>query len=82
MPDACDCGSDRPTARCPILERAVAIWPDYARAWQLLAEAYAAQGDVAAAEEAKRKEQAATSRAVARTSRYNRGSLLLAVSST
>ena len=29
----------------PLLERAVAIWPDYARAWEMLAEAYAATGD-------------------------------------
>jgi hypothetical protein len=39
----------------PLLERAVAIRPDYARAWELLAEAYAAVGDTSRAEDARRR---------------------------
>lgn len=45
----------------PLLERAVALWPDYARAWQLLAEAYAEGGDAVRAEEARRRAAAAAS---------------------
>jgi tetratricopeptide (TPR) repeat protein len=51
-------------ARAP-LERAVAIWPDYAGAWRLLAEVYAAQGDATRAVEAKARADAAASRAAA-----------------
>jgi len=47
----------------PLLERAVAIWPDYARAWELLAETYGASGDRARAEDARRQAEAAASRA-------------------
>lgn len=39
----------------PLLEEAVAIWPDYARAWELLADAYTVVGDEARAETAKRR---------------------------
>jgi tetratricopeptide (TPR) repeat protein len=49
----------------PLLERAVAIWPDYARAWALLAEAYEASGDPARAEDARRRTNEAASRATA-----------------
>jgi len=49
----------------PLLERAVAIWPDYARAWELLAEAYAASGEGARAEDARRQARDAASRATA-----------------
>jgi hypothetical protein len=47
----------------PLLEKAVAIRPDYARAWELLAEAYAASGDRARAEDARRRAKDAASRA-------------------
>lgn len=46
----------------PLLERAVGIWPDYARAWEMLGEAYAAAGDGARAEEARRRGREAASR--------------------
>ena len=39
----------------PLLERAVAIWPDYAKAWGYLAEAYAVSGDEARAADARRR---------------------------
>jgi hypothetical protein len=48
----------------PPLESAVAIWPDYARAWELLADAYTATGDAARAADAKRRANAAASQAV------------------
>jgi hypothetical protein len=47
----------------PLLERAVAIRPDYARAWELLAEAYGAVGDEARAEDARRRAHDAASQA-------------------
>jgi tetratricopeptide (TPR) repeat protein len=47
----------------PPLERAVAIWPDYARAWELLADAYTATGDTARAADARRRANAAASQA-------------------
>jgi len=47
----------------PLFERAVAIWPDYAAAWRLLADTYAAMGDPARAEEARARAEAAASRA-------------------
>jgi tetratricopeptide (TPR) repeat protein len=47
----------------PLLEQAVSIWPDYANAWRLLAEAYAASGDAARADGAMRREREAASRA-------------------
>jgi tetratricopeptide (TPR) repeat protein len=46
----------------PLLEKAVAIRPDYARAWQLLADAYEASGDRARAEDARRRAQDGASR--------------------
>lgn len=42
-----------------LLERAVALWPEYAGAWRLLSDAYAAQGDPARAAEAAARAQAA-----------------------
>jgi len=39
----------------PLFEKAVAIWPDYAKAWGYLAEAYAASGDEARAADARRR---------------------------
>ncbi len=39
----------------PLLERAVAIWPDYEKAWGYLAEAYAVSGDEARAADARRR---------------------------
>jgi len=56
---------DQPALAVPLLERAVAIWPDYARAWELLADAYAASGDEARAAEARRRASEAASRAPA-----------------
>jgi tetratricopeptide (TPR) repeat protein len=47
----------------PLLERAVGIWPDYARGWALLAEAYAASGDELRAQDAKRRANEALSQA-------------------
>jgi tetratricopeptide (TPR) repeat protein len=47
----------------PLLEKAVAIRPDYARAWRLLADAYAASGDRARAEDAMRRGREAAARA-------------------
>jgi len=47
----------------PLLERAVAIWPDYAGAWRLLADTCAAMGDPARAGEARARAEAAASRA-------------------
>jgi hypothetical protein len=47
----------------PLLDDAVAIWPDYARGWELLADALAATGDTARAEDAKRRAAEAASRA-------------------
>ena len=47
----------------PLLESAVAIWPDYTRVWGLLAEAYAASGDEARAQDARRRANDAASRA-------------------
>ena len=44
-----------PELAIPLLERAVAIWPDYAKAWGYLAEAYAASGDEARAADARRR---------------------------
>src|SRR5262249_54766912 len=44
------------------LSRAVAIWPDYARALDLLAQAHAALGDAAAAEEYRRRAAEAATR--------------------
>ena len=44
-----------PELAIPLFERAVAIWPDYAKAWGYLAEAYAASGDEARAAEARRR---------------------------
>ena len=44
-----------PELAIPLFERAVAIWPDYAKAWGYLAEAYAASGDAARAAEARRR---------------------------
>ena len=49
----------------PLLERAVAIWPDYQRAWHLLAEACDALGDAPHAGEARRNETAAAGRGAA-----------------
>lgn len=46
----------------PLLEKAVAIRPDYARAWQILAEAYAASGDPTRAEKARQRARDAASR--------------------
>jgi predicted Zn-dependent protease len=48
-----------------MLEKAVAIWPDYARGWQLLADAYAATGDEARANDARHRADEAASRAPA-----------------
>jgi hypothetical protein len=45
------------------LERAVALWPDYARAWVLLGDAYTATGDTARAADARRRASAAASQA-------------------
>ena len=56
---------DHAVLAVPILERAVTIWPDYARAWQLLADAYAATGDEARANDARRRAEDAASRAPA-----------------
>jgi hypothetical protein len=47
----------------PLLTRAVAIWPDYAGAWRLLADAYAAQGDEARAAAARERAAAASAKA-------------------
>jgi tetratricopeptide (TPR) repeat protein len=47
----------------PLFERAVAIWPDYARAWHLLGDARDAVGDASGAQEARRREHIATSKA-------------------
>ncbi len=44
-----------PELAIPPLERAVAIWPDYLKAWGYLAEAYAASGDEARAADARRR---------------------------
>ena len=49
----------------PMLERAVAIWPDYARAWRLLADTCDALGDAPSAAEARRRETLAASQAAA-----------------
>ena len=46
----------------PLLESAVAIWPDYAGAWRLLADVYAALGDATRAADAKARADAASSR--------------------
>jgi protein O-mannosyl-transferase len=43
----------------PLFERAVAIWPDYAKGWRLLADSCDAVGDAAAAEEARRRARTA-----------------------
>jgi tetratricopeptide (TPR) repeat protein len=46
----------------PLLEHAVAVWPDYQRAWHLLAESCDALGDGAHAAEARRGESRAAGR--------------------
>jgi hypothetical protein len=43
----------------PPLEAAVSLWPDYARAWELLADAYTATGDGTRAADARRRASAA-----------------------
>ncbi len=48
----------------PLLERAVEIWPDYRRAWELLADAYAAEGNEARAGEARRRANESHARAI------------------
>jgi len=45
-----------------LLRQAVAIWPEYAGAWRALAEAYGAQGDAAAAAEARSRAESAARR--------------------
>ncbi len=52
-----------PAGARPLLERAVAIWPDYARAWELLAQACDAEGDRACATSARDRAAAAAGRA-------------------
>jgi len=47
----------------PHFERAVAIWPDYAAAWRLLADACTALGDPACADDARARANAAASTA-------------------
>jgi tetratricopeptide (TPR) repeat protein len=56
---------DHPALALPLLQRAVAIWPDYARAWELLADAYAETGDDARAADARKRAVDAASRAPA-----------------
>ncbi len=46
----------------PLLEHAVAVWPDYQRAWHLLAEACDVLGDTSRADEARRSEALAAGR--------------------
>jgi len=52
-----------PAAARPLFERAVAIWPDYAGAWRLLADTYDAVGEPTRAEEARARAEAAAFRA-------------------
>jgi tetratricopeptide (TPR) repeat protein len=47
-----------------LLQRAVAIWPEYGGAWRALSEAYAAQGDTARASEAAARADAAAAAVV------------------
>jgi tetratricopeptide (TPR) repeat protein len=54
-----------PELAIPLFERAVAIWPDYAKVWGYLADAYAASGDENRAADAKRRASEAASQAPA-----------------